>query len=77
MPMVVAEYVLDALRAGGRDARLLGLAGGDAHLATPARAARRRVAGHDPCVRLAPDATTLAEVFATRTRRALALGLET
>lgn len=77
MPMMVAEYVLEVLGTGGADPRLLALAGGTANLATLTRAARRRVAGHDPAVRLAPEATTLVDVFATRTRRALALGLET
>ena len=77
MPLVVAEYVLDAFRANAVEPQLLDLAGGGANLSTLLRAARRRVAGHDPAVRLAPDTTTLADVFAGRARGALALGLET
>ena len=77
MPLVVAEYVLDAFGDGTADRQLLDLTGGSANLATLLRAARRRVAGHDPAVRLSPDTTTLADFFAGRTRRPLALGLET
>lgn len=77
MPQVVAEYVLDAFGDGTADRQLLDLTGGSANLATLLRAARRRVAGHDPAVRLSPDTTTLTDFFAGRTRRPLALGLET
>ena len=76
MPLVVAEYVLDACRPGAAERQILGLAGCGANLATLLRAARRRIAGHDPAIRLSPDTTTLADVFAGRTRRALAMGLE-
>jgi len=72
MPTVVAEYVLDALDCGGAtiDRQLVGLAGGSAGLGLLLRAARRRSAGHDPSIRLARDATSLAAFFAGRPRRA-------
>lgn len=76
MPLVVAEYVLDALREGAADRQLLRLAGGERNLATLLRAARRRSDGHDPAVRLRPDTSTLADIVAGRMRRTLALGLE-
>lgn len=77
MPMEVAHYVLDAL--GGRpssDRHLIGLVG-DENLGMLHRAARRRAAGQAPLVRLSPGATYLAACFASRSRRPLALGIET
>ena len=65
MPMVVAEYVLDALGATV-DRQLAGLAGGAANLDLLRRAARRRWTGLDAKVRLAPDAASLARVFSSR-----------
>lgn len=58
MPLVVAEYVLDALDEGaGRDRLLLDLAGSAIDLDLLRRAARRRWSGRDATVRPSAGAT--------------------
>lgn len=78
MPMIVAEYVLDALGGGpSSDRQLIGLVG-DANLGLLRHAARRRAAGQDPVVRLSPGGTSLAAWFANRSHHhPVALGIET
>lgn len=74
MPMVVADYVLDALGGASSDRHLVDLAGGEANLERLRAAARRRAAGHDPSVRLAPGSTTLAAFVAGRSSVPLGIG---
>lgn len=71
MPLVVAEYVLDALGAEGAcDRQLVGLAGSAANLELLRRAARRRWSGQDAAVRLPSGAASLWGVSSGRTRSA-------
>ena len=68
MPLVVAEYVLDALGDGASPDRQLVALAGAANLELLRRAALRRWSGRDAPVRLAPDAASLARVLSNRGR---------
>lgn len=69
MPMVVAEYVLDAsVGKPAADHQLIVLAGGTPSFWLLYRVAHRRLAGQDASVRLAREAVLLAGVFSGWTR---------
>ena len=75
MPLPVADYLLDVFGRGEAcsDRQMAGLAGSEAAVAILLRAARRRSAGHDPSIRLSPDAVPLANFFTGPSRRSRAL----
>lgn len=79
VPLVVAEYVLDALShgEGSSDRQMVGLSGGASSLAILLRAAGRRAAGHNPSIHLSPGVTSLSAFLAPgRSRRPLASAIE-